>query len=305
MKIDNENFDALVARALADGNVAHMRPVVEKELLHYDILFSLEKEGMLNDLTFQGGTSLRLCHGANRFSEDLDFAGGKEFSAAQLAEMKECIETYIGSRYGLEVIVKEPNQLKKDPKYTDLKIDKWQIAVVTSPERKDIPRQKIKLEVANVPAYTREPLPMGANYDFLPDGYEDTLIMTETLDEVMADKLVSLPATQNYVRNRDIWDLSWLKQQGAQIREDLVQQKLNDYGIEGYEVMLGTMIGRIPEIVAGNQFKDEMRRFTPSNIYERTLGQEKFEQFLVNNVTQILKGLQSQISGRSSPEFVM
>jgi predicted nucleotidyltransferase component of viral defense system len=305
MKIDNENFDALVARALADGNVAHMRPVVEKELLHYDILFSLEKEGMLNDLTFQGGTSLRLCHGANRFSEDLDFAGGKEFSAAQLAEMKECIETYIGGRYGLEVIVKEPNQLKKDPKYTDLKIDKWQIAVVTSPERKDIPRQKIKLEVANVPAYTREPLPMGANYDFLPDGYEDTLIMTETLDEVMADKLVSLPATQNYVRNRDIWDLSWLKQQGAQIREDLVQQKLNDYGIEGYEVMLGTMIGRIPEIVAGNQFKDEMRRFTPSNIYERTLGQEKFEHFLVKNITQILKGLQSQISGRSSPEFVM
>jgi len=305
MKIDNENFDALVARALADGNVAHMRPVVEKELLHYDILFSLEKEGMLNDLTFQGGTSLRLCHGANRFSEDLDFAGGKEFSAAQLAEMKECIETYIGSRYGLEVIVKEPNQLKKDPKYTDLKIDKWQIAVVTSPERKDIPRQKIKLEVANIPAYTREPLPMGANYDFLPDGYEDTLIMTETLDEVMADKLVSLPATQNYVRNRDIWDLSWLKQQGAQIREDLVQQKLNDYGIKGYEVMLGTMIGRIPEIVAGNQFKDEMRRFTPSNIFERTLGQEKFEHFLVKNVTQILKGLQSQISGRSSPEFVM
>lgn len=305
MKIDNENFDALVARALADGNVAHMRPVVEKELLHYDILFSLEKEGMLNDLTFQGGTSLRLCHGANRFSEDLDFAGGKEFSAAQLAEMKECIETYIGSRYGLEVIVKEPNQLKKDPKYTDLRIDKWQIAVVTSPERKDIPRQKIKLEVANIPAYTREPLPMGANYDFLPDGYEDTLIMTETLDEVMADKLVSLPATQNYVRNRDIWDLSWLKQQGAQIREDLVQQKLNDYGIKGYEVMLGTMIGRIPEIVAGNQFKDEMRRFTPSNIFERTLGQEKFEHFLMNNVTQILKGLQSQISGHSSPEFVM
>ncbi|MCG8465671.1 MAG: nucleotidyl transferase AbiEii/AbiGii toxin family protein [Xanthomonadales bacterium] len=305
MKIDNENFDALVARALADGNVAHMRPVVEKELLHYDILFSLEKEGMLNDLTFQGGTSLRLCHGANRFSEDLDFAGGKEFSAAQLAEMKECIEAYIGGRYGLEVIVKEPSQLKKDPKYTDLKIDKWQIAVVTSPERKDIPRQKIKLEVANVPAYTREPLPMGANYDFLPDGYEDTLIMTETLDEVMADKLVSLPATQNYVRNRDIWDLSWLKQQGAQIREDLVQQKLNDYGIEGYEVMLGTMIGRIPEIVAGNQFKDEMRRFTPSNIFERTLGQEKFEHFLVKNITQILKGLQSQISGRSSPEFVM
>lgn len=305
MKIDNENFDELVAKALTDGNVAHMRPVVEKELLHYDILFSLEKEGMLDDLTFQGGTSLRLCHGANRFSEDLDFAGGKEFSADQLTKMKECIETYIGSRYGLEVTVKEPNQLKKDPKYTDLKVDKWQIAVVTAPERKDMPKQKIKLEVANVPAYTREPLSMGANYDFLPDGYGDTLIMTETLDEIMADKLVSLPATQNYVRNRDIWDLSWLNQQKAQIREDLVQQKLNDYGIEGYEAMLDTMIGRIPEIVAGDQFRNEMRRFTPANVYERTLGQEKFQQFLIANVTKTLKELQSRIAGETPDEFLM
>lgn len=305
MKIDNENFDELVTKALTDGNVAHMRPVVEKELLHYDILFSLEKERMLDDLTFQGGTSLRLCHGASRFSEDLDFAGGKAFSATRLAEMKECIEAYIGNRYGLEVTVKEPSQLKKDPKYADLKVEKWQIAVVTVPERKDMPKQKIKLEVANVPAYTREPLPMGANYDFLPDGYGDTLIMTETLDEIMADKLVSLPATPNYVRNRDIWDLSWLNQQKAQIREDLVQKKLSDYGIHGYEVMLDAMIGRIPEIVTGAQFRDEMRRFTPSNVYERTLGQEKFQQFLIANVTKTLKQLRSCMAGETPDAFLM
>ncbi|HET6629122.1 MAG TPA: nucleotidyl transferase AbiEii/AbiGii toxin family protein, partial [Woeseiaceae bacterium] len=46
------------------------RPVVEKELLHYDILFALDTEGLLDPLTFQGGTSLRLCYGAQRFSED-------------------------------------------------------------------------------------------------------------------------------------------------------------------------------------------------------------------------------------------
>ncbi|CDG92427.1 hypothetical protein XBP1_330002 [Xenorhabdus bovienii str. puntauvense] len=31
---------------------------------------------------FQGGTSLSLCYGGNRFSEDLDFAGGKDFRPA-------------------------------------------------------------------------------------------------------------------------------------------------------------------------------------------------------------------------------
>ncbi|MAD45385.1 MAG: hypothetical protein CMH98_10295 [Oceanospirillaceae bacterium] len=305
MKINKESFNELVNKAMSDNAVAHMRPVVEKELLHYDILFSLEKEGMLDQLTFQGGTSLRLCHGASRFSEDLDFAGGTAFTATQLSAMKECIEDYIGSRYGLEVTVKEPSQLKKDPKYRDLKIDKWQISIVTAPERRHIPKQKIKLEVANVPAYTREPLPMGANYDFLPDGYSDTLIMTETLNEVMADKLVSLPATQSYVRNRDIWDLSWLNQHSASVQDELVQKKIKDYNIIEYDKLLHEMICRIPEIVAGKQFKDEMKRFTPSNIYERTLGQEKFEQYLVNSVTSILKELQFKINGGKPPEFKM
>ncbi|HHX4111957.1 TPA: nucleotidyl transferase AbiEii/AbiGii toxin family protein, partial [Proteus mirabilis] len=208
MKIDQENFALLVNKAMQVGNVSHMRSVIEKELLHYDILFALEKGGLLNKLTFQGGTSLRLCYGGNRFSEDLDFAGGKDFSSAMLADMKHCIEKYIGERYGLEVTVKEPKDLKQDPKYSELSIDKWQIAVVTSPERKDLPKQKIKVEVANIPAYTREPQPLQINYDFLPDGYSDMLILTESLDEIMADKIISLPATTRYVRHRDIWDLA-------------------------------------------------------------------------------------------------
>ncbi|EOG5620081.1 nucleotidyl transferase AbiEii/AbiGii toxin family protein, partial [Proteus mirabilis] len=91
MKIDQENFALLVNKAMQVGNVSHMRSVIEKELLHYDILFALEKGGLLNKLTFQGGTSLRLCYGGNRFSEDLDFAGGKDFSSAMLADMKHCI----------------------------------------------------------------------------------------------------------------------------------------------------------------------------------------------------------------------
>jgi hypothetical protein len=53
-----------------------------------------------------------------------------------------------------------------DPTYADVKVDKWQVKVVTSPERKDLPKQKIKLEIANVPAYERTPLALNSNYDF-------------------------------------------------------------------------------------------------------------------------------------------
>ncbi len=67
-------FEVLVEEALRQTEFAHLRPVVEKELLHYDVLFCLSEAGLLKSLVFQGGTSLRLCYGANRFSEDLDFA---------------------------------------------------------------------------------------------------------------------------------------------------------------------------------------------------------------------------------------
>ncbi|SPZ03604.1 Uncharacterised protein [Proteus mirabilis] len=79
MKIDQENFALLVNKAMQVGNVSHMRSVIEKELLHYDILFALEKGGLLNKLTFQGGTSLRLCYGGNRFQRRSGFCWREGF----------------------------------------------------------------------------------------------------------------------------------------------------------------------------------------------------------------------------------
>jgi len=176
-----ENFNRLVDLAMNTQGLRHMRPVIEKELLHYDILFSLEKDGLLDELTFQGGTCLRLCYGAPRFSEDLDFVGGRDFSSAKVFGIKKCIEKYIGERYGLEINVKEPKEIADELHYADIKVDKWQVRITTSPKRKDLPKQKIKLEIANIPAYSREPHAVRQNYDFLPDGYEDMLVMTESL----------------------------------------------------------------------------------------------------------------------------
>ncbi|AWB65316.1 nucleotidyl transferase AbiEii/AbiGii toxin family protein [Saccharobesus litoralis] len=306
MKIDQDNFAELVNKAMQDESVTHMRAVIEKELLHYDILFALEKGGLLDKLTFRGGTSLRLCYGGNRFSEDLDFAGGIDFSSAMLADMKSCIEKYIGERYGLEVNVKEPKELKEDPKYAELSIDKWQIAVVTSPERKDLPKQKIKVEVANIPAYTKEPLSLKANYDFLPDGYSDTLILTETLDEVMADKIISLPATTKYVRHRDIWDLAWLQQQGAKLNMELVNNKVADYKLEQYEELLANLLEKLPELVTSEAFIEEMKRFLPTDVFDRTLALEKFQIYLKNTLVKLFKNVQDELSGQNVPtEFKM
>ncbi|MBM7072408.1 nucleotidyl transferase AbiEii/AbiGii toxin family protein [Shewanella sp. 202IG2-18] len=296
----SENFSELVKAAMAQESVAKMQPVVEKELLHYDILFCLEKAGLLNDLVFQGGTSLRLCRGGSRFSEDLDFAGGADFSSEKLQPIKTCIENYIGERYGLEVTVKEPSALKKLPEYAELKIDKWQIAVVTSPEQKHIPKQKIKLEVANIPAYHPEPVALTVNYQFLPDSYAQTILVAESLDEILADKIISLPATQKYVRYRDVWDLVWLIQQGAKLNIELVELKIKDYQLDTFETMLNTLILKLKQIVISNEFKQQMERFLPTDVVERTLEEPKFIQYLENTLLKLFKDVAQSLYQSSS-----
>lgn len=62
---------------MLEKNVSHMRPVIVKQLLHYDILFALESQGLLDRLTFQGGTCLRLY-----------FVGGYDFSSQYMNAIK-------------------------------------------------------------------------------------------------------------------------------------------------------------------------------------------------------------------------
>lgn len=284
-------FSELVHKAMTGSGHGHMRPVIEKELLHYDILFSLDREDLLDPLTFQGGTCLRLCYGSTRYSEDLDFVGGLDFNSRRLMSMKDCLEQHIGRRYELEVDVKEPRDLRNEPEYALLNIDKWRISVTTAPGRRHFPRQRIKIEVANIPAYSRVPRSLLTNYDFLPDGYGDTLVMSETLDEIMADKLVSLVNTRHYVRHRDIWDLRWLKQKGALIRHDWVRNKIKDYRITDFESRLERLWRDLPDIVHGDGFLAEMARFLPMDIQERTFRKEKFRDFLVCEIKDMLANI--------------
>ena len=278
--MNREDFTRYVDLALADGDLAVMRPVVEKELLHYEIFSALDEAGLLTNLVFQGGTSLRLCRGSDRFSEDLDFAGGKEFTTESMTRIKACIESRIGERFGLKVNVKEP---KKDAGGGLVSVGKWIVSIETVPGSRDIPRQKIKLEIANIPAYTQEAVPLRMNYSVL-NGRRATLVNTETIDEVLADKVVALPTsiskfqdgeqvlTPTRIRHRDIWDIAWLIEQGAQLDVGLVNQKILDYGIEDFDKLVEVALKQIPFIAEGDAFKTQMQRFIKANTLQKTLG---------------------------------
>ena len=290
MSILRANFNKLVDQAMENPTRAGIRPVIEKELLHYDILFALDRQGLLKDLVFQGGTSLRLCHGSHRYSEDLDFVGGRDFSNARLKEIAATLEHYLGERYGLEVKVKAPRETRNSPGHEGINIDRWQISVVTSPDRPDLPRQRIKFEIANIPAHDAEVLPLERNYDFLPTGYEDILVRVESKREILADKLISFPVTlASHIRHRDIWDIQWLRQGRVEIAPELVQAKIGDYGIEDYAGALDTAIERAEEVVQAQGFRDEMIRFLPKDRLARTFDKPGFIEFMAARLRETLE----------------
>ncbi len=133
-------FDRLVLQALqARPELNAVKAVVEKELLHHDLLREMSAAGLLAGLTFLGSTCLRACYGSVRLSEDLDFTGGAAFTREMLARLAGVLVERLEARYGLRVTVDEPTK-------ETLGVDTWKLSVITQPERKDLPAQRIHID---------------------------------------------------------------------------------------------------------------------------------------------------------------
>lgn len=84
------------------------------------------------------------------------------------------------------------------------------MSVNTNIARPDLPKQRIKLEIASVPAHTSTIRRVAVNYPELAGMYDDLTIRCQTLEEILADKLISFSATDTHIRHRDLWDIPWI-----------------------------------------------------------------------------------------------
>lgn len=146
MAIDFKKFAEDVARR---GEVEALLPIVEKELIHYDIIRALDESRWLDGLTFQGGTCLRLCYGAVRYSEDLDFTTALDLEESDLAGFQELLSDSLRSKYDMGVRVKDPKKIKHFEGGGSMK--RWQVVVDTAPARPDLPSRKSRLRSRKYP----------------------------------------------------------------------------------------------------------------------------------------------------------
>ena len=149
-------------------------------------------------------------YGASRLSEDIEFTGGPDFTRTDVDGISGVVQSHLAERYDLEVSVQDPKPRKEADQ--PVAVDTWQISVMTDPGQPHLPRQRIKIDIATMEARTRDAKAIRQNYSVLPSGLGDLLVPTMSKDEIMANKLVSLPASvhQGNIRHREIWDIAWL-----------------------------------------------------------------------------------------------
>lgn len=275
-------FDQLVTEAIKNQpDLSTLRVVVEKELLHHDILRTLSHNNMLQDLTFIGGTCIRTCYGGTRLSEDLDFTGGTEFSRDSLSDMGEALKSRLNEKYGLNVSVSEP---VKDIK----NVETWKIKVETRPQQKHLPAQRINIDICKVPSYDKKPMMLLNPYG-VDMGTSGLIIQAQSREEIYADKLLAFALRPNRIKYRDIWDIVWLHQQGLKPNFELIPKKLDDRQISPNKFKKlfderGKSLIKNSGLKA--EFKKEMQRLLPPKQLQKTLPQEGLWSYIVSLIDQ-------------------
>ena len=273
-------FERLVQQAMrATPEMGSLKAVVEKELLHHDILREMNAAGLLAGLTFIGGTCLRACYGSNRLSGDLDFTGGQEFTRSTLANLGSVLVDKLATKYALQVEVAPPVK-------ETLGVDTWKMSVITHPERKSLPAQRIHIDICAVPSRDRRPM-MLRNVYGVDMGTSGLILQAESREEILADKMLALAFRPNRIKNRDLWDIAWLKQQGVELPLAIMPRKVADHR-QTPEAFSASLRDRTAHMKSDPsmrvEFVKEMQRFLPAATVRETVEQETYWGYLTELV---------------------
>ena len=228
------------------------------------ILASLSREGVFNDLVFQGGTALKLFYGNPRFSEDLDFVLRQGKNSFDLTPKVSKVQTFVNDVFPFL------QDIKISIQKNDSDMQRFIFRTIS-----DIPDQKLRIhiELSYVPSYRNQPKIL----DYPP---LNPAVRVEDTSEILADKMAAL-GNRPYLKGRDIWDIHFLTvEKQISVPWDLVIQKAKDYG--GTPVALKEGL-----LTAGKRIREEgvailsneMSRFLPKSLLDQYI--EVFDEIVI------------------------
>ena len=290
MSVVYEQARAIVAN---EADLSHLFRSVQKELLQCHILRVMNHVGLLENLTFKGGTCLRLCYRGSRFSEDLDFYGGD-------ADVSDFNEAFLDAAVqglndiGVQAAVSTPELDKEKP------VNRWWVRCVTLEKKKGqlerVERIKIELDDRRRPPSSSV---QGIVQQFASTSstIEPFVLHAASLIDICSDKLIAFPlsaATRNNPRYRDMWDILDILQRPVDRKAVLgsVCEKIDSGGrvsSETYESDVKQLTATLGSILQSKQCSDALRRFLPEGVARNTINDPTYRAYMENELTTVFR----------------
>lgn len=173
-----------------------------KEIMQEIILHALAKNSFFSKAAFQGGTALRILHGLQRFSEDLDFALITPDSKFSWGELGNSIRNEL-ALYGIQVEEKNKKQIESSAvKNMILKETALARFLEINPIAGSRKKLLIKIEIDANPPFGAE---CETKYVLFPNAF---MVNAHTLESSFAGKSHAL-LCRKYIKGRDWYDFVW------------------------------------------------------------------------------------------------
>lgn len=218
------------------------------------ILAGLYNGGFFNEAAFYGGTCLRIFHGLQRFSEDMDFsllAPNESFDFTQY--FQPIIEQF--AIVGREVEIKKKDKKSFGKVESAFLKDNTDVYDITFQTEKSI---KIKIEVD-----TQPPLKFNTEQKLLllPESF---MTRCFTLPDLFAGKMHALVyrAWKNRVKGRDWYDFEWYVRHNVPLDFTHLQERVRQFNHE--EVRKEAFLDKLKERLTTsdiNQVKTDVMPF--------------------------------------------
>jgi predicted nucleotidyltransferase component of viral defense system len=170
-----------------------------REYLQNYILFLMQKTGMSAFLYFVGGTALRFLYRIRRYSEDMDFSAGKDWTSSDLSGPVKKISNYLEKAgYSFTLKVKQVHMVQK------VKIGFVGLLHEAGLTHRQEQKLNIHIDIDLKP-------PGGWNgKKTIVDLHLPVVLQHYDLPSLLAGKLHAL-LMRSYTKGRDVYDLFWYR----------------------------------------------------------------------------------------------
>lgn len=227
----NGVLESLIAKYAPNNNIERENAI--KEVMQEIALAGLSRGDFFTKAAFYGGTCLRIFHGLDRFSEDLDFALINKDKPFNLSDYYENVKKEFSS-YGIEVTIyeKEINPNKIDMQRAFINSNSKMLLLQFFPNNSDVNKVignqliKIKFEIDmdNPTGGITE-----SRFMLSPSPYKVTIYDQSSL---FAGKIAAVLSReyQHKIKGRDYYDYLFYISKGTKVNMTYLENKLKKNG---------------------------------------------------------------------------